>query len=93
MRTLYEGAHCPLALRDLMRMDEAAIQYFGRLVDFGRIGKNPGWRTIDHMPLAISHDQGFNDVGGAGRSGGVLMSLKFNTVLNSMLNSPKFCHR
>jgi hypothetical protein len=24
---------------------------------------------------------------------GVLMSLKFSTTLNSMLNSPKFCHR
>ena len=23
----------------------------------------------------------------------VLMSLKFNTALNNMLNSPKFCHR
>jgi hypothetical protein len=29
----------------------------------------------------------------AGFAGSVFMSLKFNTVLNSMLNSPKFCHR
>jgi hypothetical protein len=29
----------------------------------------------------------------AGFTGSLLMSLKFNTVLNSMLNSPKFCHR
>ena len=25
--------------------------------------------------------------------GSILMSLKFRTVLNSRLNSPKFCHR
>ena len=29
----------------------------------------------------------------AGFGASVLMSLKFNTVLNSMLNSPKFCQR
>ena len=29
----------------------------------------------------------------AGFDASVLMSLKFNTVLNSKLNSPKFCHR
>ena len=29
----------------------------------------------------------------AGFGVSVLMSLKFNTVLNSMLNSPKFCQR
>ena len=29
----------------------------------------------------------------AGFAVSILMSLKFNTVLNSMLNSPKFCQR
>ena len=29
----------------------------------------------------------------AGFGTSVLMSLKFSTVLNSRLNSPKFCHR
>ena len=45
-------------------------------------------RTPNDERLACVPSRG---VVGFGAS--VLMSLKFSTVLNSMLNSPKFCHR
>jgi hypothetical protein len=63
--------------------------------------KKPRVLTFAHLNVIAQRGEGETDalsqraeasvLGGLGVS--VLMSLKFSTVLNSMLNSPKFCHR
>jgi len=90
MRTLLEFAHCPalqMGFRTWDPKDRSSDRRWDESVGqpAGMLAKLPWRREIDYRASGL--------VGPVARSGGVLMSLKFSTVLNSMLNSPKFCHR